>query len=97
VALRRHPDRRVGRGRAAHRAGAEPPHPHRRGLEPRLVAASDRLVRAGVPTLAINGAILLVLDLALGGWVPFLLTGLTTLWFGVVWYLVPRTARERPE
>jgi hypothetical protein len=55
------------------------------------------MVRAGVPTLAINGAILLVLDVALDGWVPFLLTGLTTLWFGVVWYLVPRTARERPE
>jgi hypothetical protein len=72
---------------------------HRRGLKPRLVTASDRMVRAGVTTLAIaiNGAILLVLDVALGGWLPFLLTGLTTLWFGFVWYLVPKTARERPE
>jgi hypothetical protein len=70
---------------------------YRRGLKPRLVAASDRMVRAGVATLAIaiNGAILLVLDVVLTGWVPFLLAGLTTLWFAFVWYVVPKTARER--
>jgi hypothetical protein len=72
---------------------------YRRGLKPRLVAASDRMVRAGLAVLvvAINGAILLVLDVVLGGWWPFLLTGVTTLWFVLVWYVVPRTARERPQ
>jgi hypothetical protein len=72
---------------------------YRRGLKPRLVAASDRMVRAGLAVLvvAINGAILLVLDVVLGGWLPFLLTGVTALSFVLVWYVVPRTARERPE
>ena len=72
---------------------------YRRGLKPRLVAASDRMVRMGLAVLvvAINGAILLVLDVVLGGWVPFLATGLTTLWFVLVWYVVPMTTRERNE
>jgi hypothetical protein len=71
---------------------------YRRGLKPRLVAASDRMVRAGLVVLliAINGAILLVLDVILEGWLPFLLTGLTTVWFVLVWYVVPMTTRERP-
>jgi hypothetical protein len=70
---------------------------YRRGLKPRLVSASDRMVRAGLAVLviAINCAILLVLDVVLGGWLPFLLTGLTTLCFVLVWYVVPKTARER--
>jgi len=70
---------------------------YRRGLKPRLVAAADRMVRAGLPVLvlAINGAILLVLDVVLEGWLPFLLTALTTLWFVFVWYVVPMNARER--
>jgi hypothetical protein len=70
----------------------------RRGLKPRLVAASDRMVRAGLVALvvAINGAILLALDVTLGGWLPFLIAGLTTLWFVLVWYVVPMTTREKP-
>ena len=68
----------------------------RRGLKPRLVTAADRMVRAGLVALvvAINAAILLVLDVTLGGWVPFVLTGFTTLWFVLVWYVVPMTTRE---
>jgi hypothetical protein len=70
---------------------------YRRGLEPRLVAASDRMIRAGLagPMIAIS-AILLVLDVVLGGWLPFLLTVLTTTWFVLIWYVVPKTVRERP-
>jgi hypothetical protein len=70
----------------------------RRGLKPRLVAESDQMVRAGLAVLviAINGAILLVLDVVLGGWVPFLLAGVTTACFLLIWYVVPKTARERP-
>ena len=72
---------------------------YRRGLKPRLVAASDRMERAGLVVLviAINGAVLLVLDVVLGGWLPFLLTGLTALSFMLVWYVVPRKAREQPQ
>lgn len=72
---------------------------YRRGLKPQLVAAADLMVRAGLAFLvmAINGAILLVLDVVLGGTLPFLLTGLTLLWFVLIWLVVPMTARERPE
>jgi hypothetical protein len=70
---------------------------YRRGLKPHLVASADRMVRAGLPVLvlAINGAILLILDVVLGGWLPFLLTASTTLWFVFIWYVVPMNARER--
>jgi hypothetical protein len=56
------------------------------------------MVRAGLVALvvAINGASLLVLDVVLGGWLPFLLAGCTTLWFVLVWYVLPMTTRERP-
>jgi uncharacterized protein DUF6328 len=72
---------------------------YRRGLKPQLVAAADLMVRGGLAflVLAINGAILLVLDVVLGGWLPFLLTGATLLWFVVIWLVVPMTARERPQ
>jgi hypothetical protein len=72
---------------------------YRRGLKPRLVAASDRMVRAGLVllVLAINGGILLVLDVTLGGWPPFLIAGLSTAWFVLVWYVVPMTTREMPQ
>ena len=71
----------------------------RRGLKPSLVAAADVMVRAGLVALliAINGAVLLVVDVVLGGWLPFLLAGLTTLWFVLIWYVVPMTTREREE
>ena len=70
---------------------------HRRGLKPSLVVAADTMVRAGLVALliAINGAVLMVVDVVLGGWLPFLLAGVTTLWFVLVWYVVPMTTRER--
>jgi hypothetical protein len=72
---------------------------YRRGLKPSLVAAADHMVRAGLGALlvAINGAVLLVVDVVLGGWLPFLLAGLTTLWFVLIWYVLPMTTRERNE
>jgi hypothetical protein len=72
---------------------------HGSGLKPRLVRASHVMVGAGLVALvvAINGAILLVVDVVLGGWLPFLVAGLTTLWFVFVWYVVPVTTRERNE
>jgi hypothetical protein len=72
---------------------------HGRGLKPRLVRESHLMVSAGLVALvvAINGAILLVVDVVLGGWLPFLVAGLTTLWFVIIWYVVPVTTRERDE
>lgn len=69
----------------------------RRGLKPRLVRGADVMARAGLTVLllAINGAVLLILDVVLSGPLPFVLSAAVTLWFVLVWYVVPMTARER--
>jgi hypothetical protein len=69
----------------------------RRGLKPRLVTGADAMARGGLVMLllAINGAVLLILDVALGGAWPFVISALLFVWFVVVWYVVPLTARER--
>lgn len=71
----------------------------RRGLKPRLVRGADVMARGGLAMLllAINGAVLLILDVVLTGVLPFVLSGLATAWFVLVWYVVPLTARERGE
>ena len=71
----------------------------RRGLKPRLVRGADVMARGGLAMLllAINGAVLLILDVVLTGPLPFVLSGLATAWFVLVWYVVPLTARERGE
>jgi hypothetical protein len=71
----------------------------RRGLKPRLVTGADLMARGGLALLllAINGAVLLILDVVLTGPLPFVLSGLATAWFVLVWYVVPLTARERGE
>jgi hypothetical protein len=71
----------------------------RRGLKPRLVRGADLMARGGLAMLllAINGAVLLILDVVLTGPLPFVLSGLATAWFVLVWYVVPLTARERGE
>lgn len=70
----------------------------RRGLKPRLVRGADVMARSGLAVLlvAVNGAVLLILDVVLSGPLPYVLSGAVTLWFVVVWYVVPMTARERP-
>jgi hypothetical protein len=70
-----------------------------RGLKPRLVVLGGRMALGGLALLliAINGAILLILDVVLGGPLPFVLTALSTVWFIVIWYVLPMTAREHPE
>ena len=45
--------------------------------------------------LAINGAVLLIPDVALGGTWPFVISAALVAWFVLVWYVVPMTARER--
>lgn len=69
----------------------------KRGLKPRLVSGADAMARGGLVMLllAINGAVLLILDVALGGAWPFVISALLVTWFVVIWYVVPLTARER--
>ena len=71
----------------------------RRGLKPRLVKGADLMARGGLVLLllAINGAVLLILDVVLDGALPYVLSGLTFAWFVIIWYVVPLTARERRE
>jgi hypothetical protein len=45
--------------------------------------------------LSINGAVLLILDVVLSGPLPYVLSAAVIVWFVVVWYVVPLTARER--
>ena len=37
---------------------------------------------------------MLALDVALSGWLPFVLTGITVLWFLLFWYVVPLRYRR---
>lgn len=70
----------------------------RKGLKPRLVTASDLMARAGLAMLvvAVNGGVLLILDVVLGRPASYVLSGLLLLVFVVVWYVVPRTVRLEP-
>ena len=70
-----------------------------RGLKPRLVRGADALARAGLVMLllGINGAVLLILDVVVGGALAFVLSGVTVLFFVLVWGVYPMTVRERPE
>ncbi len=47
--------------------------------------------------IGINGAVFLILDVVLGGTLPFVLSALALTWFVLVWYVVPLTARESKE
>ena len=68
----------------------------RRGLKPRLVRGADAMARAGLVMLlvGINGAVLLILDVVIGGALPFVLSGAAVLFFVAIWYVLPMTARE---
>ena len=69
----------------------------RRGLKPRLVRGSDLMARGGLAMLlvAINGTLLLILDVVLSGVLPFVLAWVITVWFLLVWYVLPLRVREQ--
>jgi hypothetical protein len=68
-----------------------------RGVKPSLVRGADALARAGLVMLllGINGAVLLILDVVLGGVLPFVLSGAAVLFFVLVWGVYPLTVRAR--
>jgi hypothetical protein len=69
----------------------------RRGLKPRLVTGADAMARAGLVMLlvAINGAVLLILDVVLSTTAAFVLGALSFLWFVGIWYVLPMSARQK--
>jgi hypothetical protein len=71
----------------------------RRGRKPQLVEAAHRLASMGLAflLLAMVGAILLVTDFVLGrGW-ALVLTAAATVWFVLLWAVLPWRARSAPE
>lgn len=67
------------------------------GVKPLLVRGSDLMARAGLVLLllAINGAVLLILDVVLDGALPFLLSAGAVVFFILIWYVGPWLARLR--
>ncbi len=63
-----------------------------------LVDASNRLALGGLGMLlvAMVGAVLLILDVVLGGSRALLLTAAVAAWFVGFWVVLPLTRRERP-
>jgi O-antigen/teichoic acid export membrane protein len=70
----------------------------RRQLKNELVNAANRMAIAGLAMLAValHGAVLLALDVALGGWVPFAAVGALAVWCVLLWYVVPLRYRRTP-
>jgi hypothetical protein len=66
-----------------------------RGAKPRIVALSARLAQIGlvVLALALNGAVLLLMDVVLGRAAAITITAATTVMFACLWFLLPWTAR----
>jgi Family of unknown function (DUF6328) len=71
----------------------------RRRQKDDLVEAANRQALGGLVLLllAINGAVLLILDVVLGAPEAFLLGGLTFLWFVVLWFALPLGSRARSD
>jgi Family of unknown function (DUF6328) len=71
----------------------------RRRQKDDLVDAANRQALGGLVLLllAINGAVLLILDVVLGAPEAFLLAGLTTLWFAALWFALPLASRARSD
>jgi hypothetical protein len=69
----------------------------RRRLRPWLVEAGDRSARAGLLTLALTmcGAVLLVVDVAVGPAGAWIAAIASVLFFGILWWALPITVLRR--
>ncbi|MEU6370248.1 DUF6328 family protein [Streptomyces sp. NPDC046931] len=65
-----------------------------RGVKPRIVALSARHAQVGLVflALALNGAVLLLMDLVLGRTAAIAITAATTAMFAGLWFLLPWAA-----
>lgn len=73
-----------------------------RGRKPELVRSAHRLASGGLAFLlvAMVSAVLLITDFILDRWVAWLLSGLTAVWFVLLWAVFPllrRNDRDEPE
>ncbi|MFE4995493.1 DUF6328 family protein [Streptomyces mirabilis] len=68
-----------------------------RGVKPRIVALSDRFAQIGLVflALALNGAVLLLMDVVLGLAAAIATTVVTTAMFAALWFLLPWALRRR--
>jgi Family of unknown function (DUF6328) len=64
-----------------------------------LVTAADRMAVSGLIALllSIAAAVLLIVDVTVGPVAAVLLTGLVTLWYVLLWYVLPMRSRSRPD
>jgi uncharacterized protein DUF6328 len=71
----------------------------RRGRKPQLVAAAHRFASIGLGFLLVSmaGAILLVTDFLLGRVWSLMLTAITTIWFVLLWAVLPWRTRSEGE
>ncbi|MGW3152109.1 DUF6328 family protein [Streptomyces sp. NPDC001177] len=67
-----------------------------RGVKPRIVALSSLYAEVGLAflALALNGAVLLLMDLVLGRIAAITITTATTVMFAGLWFLVPWALRR---
>ncbi|MFF0133721.1 DUF6328 family protein [Streptomyces mirabilis] len=68
-----------------------------RGVKPRIVALSARFAQIGLVllALALNGAVLLLMDVVLGLAAAIATTVVTTAMFATLWFLLPWALRRR--
>ncbi|WP_329362842.1 DUF6328 family protein [Streptomyces sp. NBC_01483] len=68
-----------------------------RGVKPRIVALSARFAQIGLVflALALNGAVLLLMDVVLGLLAAIATTVVTTAMFAALWLLLPWALRRR--
>jgi hypothetical protein len=62
-----------------------------------LVTAADRMALGGLVALLVSiaAAVLLIVDVAIGPVAAVLLSGLVTLWYVLLWYVLPLRSRSR--
>ncbi|MGW2649959.1 DUF6328 family protein [Streptomyces sp. NPDC001393] len=67
-----------------------------RGVKPRIVALSARHAQVGLVllALALNGAVLLLMDVVLGATAATVITTVTTALFAGLWFLLPWAVRR---
>jgi len=64
-----------------------------------LVTAADRMAVGGLVALLVSiaAAVLLIVDVTAGPVAAVLLTGLVTLWYVLLWYVLPMRSRSCPD
>jgi hypothetical protein len=67
-----------------------------RGRKPELVRSAHRMASGGLAFMlvAMVSAVLLITDFILDGWLAWLLSAVTGLWFVLLWLILPLLRRD---